>query len=238
MIIDCISDLHGYQPKLDGADLLIIAGDLTARDTREQYFEFLKAVTDWSKIYKMIIIIAGNHDNRLQSGDVQIEDFFLRNDVQTGEAKKIKNVKYLCDSGIEFGGLKIWGSPWTRRFSGQNPDCMAFSVKSEFQLKDYFDLIPNDINILVTHSPPYGILDTCSNGRVGSEILRQALFRIKPKLMVFGHIHENGGKELDLTMTRCVNASCVNEYYQHVNKPVRIIYGDLSQDWVERSTLH
>lgn len=35
MIIDCIADLHSHYPKLDGGDLLIVAGDLTDRDSLE-----------------------------------------------------------------------------------------------------------------------------------------------------------------------------------------------------------
>ena len=44
MIIDCISDLHGFYPKLEGSDLLIIAGDLTARDTKDEYIVFCQKI--------------------------------------------------------------------------------------------------------------------------------------------------------------------------------------------------
>ena len=125
MIIDCISDLHGYKPKLAGGDLLIIAGDHTARDTLLEFETF----KEWLGLlpYRCKIIIGGNHDTLLEKGEVDLT---------------APNIHYLCDSGIEFEGLKIWGSPYTRRFTGQNPACMAFALHTEFQLRDHFDLIP------------------------------------------------------------------------------------------------
>ncbi len=205
--ITCISDLHGFHPKLPGGDLLIVAGDLTARDTFDEYMKFISWLKDVP--YSCKIVVAGNHDGLIEKGVVTI-----------CKATMEQNIHYLCDSGMEFKGLKIWGSPFTLRFPGQNKACMAFSVRSEFQLKDHFDLIPDDIDILITHTPPFGILDECVNGRVGSEMLRQSLFRVLPRLLCCGHIHEQGGKTIKLGNTTFVNASIVNEYYQNVNEPV------------------
>lgn len=205
--ITCISDLHGYQPELLGGDLLIVAGDLTARDTLEGYAKFLSWLS--ALPYQCKIVIAGNHDNLIEKGLVTI--------------RRAPDIHYLCDSGIEFSGLKIWGSPYTARFSGQNKACMAFSVQSEFQLKDHFDRIPSDTDILICHSPPFGLLDECVNGRAGSDSLRQTVLRIKPRLCCFGHIHEQGGRSLQLDITTFVNASIVNEYYQHVHDPVCVV---------------
>lgn len=214
MIIDCISDLHGFYPKLEGGDLLIVAGDLTARDHPKQHLKFLSWFSEQN--YKKKILIAGNHDN------------FLRNCSYI--AAIIENgIEYLCDSGTEFEGLKIWGSPWTKTFPGMNPHCKAFTVNNEEELTEKWALIPEDTDILITHSPPYSILDEVGEGNyVGSTSLYDRLYseRIRPKLHVFGHIHESYGhipKMLDMPKTQFVNACHVNERYKSVNKPIRII---------------
>ncbi len=208
MKIDCISDLHGYYPKLEGGDLLIVAGDLTGRDKRDEYIYFCAWVRHSG--YKKIIVIAGNHDNLMQNEP----NFFLSND----------QVSYLCDSGTEFEGLKIYGSPWTKTFPGINPHCCAFTVDTDEELAEKWEMIPNDTDILITHSPPYGIFDlTSSNETVGSRSLRERSMKISPKLHIFGHIHECGGRILDTVQTKFINASIVNEHYQHVNKPVRVV---------------
>lgn len=213
MIIDCISDLHGNYPNLEGGDLLIIAGDLTATDEIEQYEEFQR----WIEVqnYKMKIIVAGNHDNEIEKGlDLHCPNL---------------GIHYLCDSGTEFQGLKIWGSPWTKTFPDMNPSCKAFTCDTEEELTVYFELIPADIDILITHSPPYGILDECSNGHVGSKSLFSFIkYVFRPYLHVFGHIHESYGQIEEFACRddkymKSVNASHVNRYYQPVNKPIRVI---------------
>jgi Icc-related predicted phosphoesterase len=205
MLVHAISDLHGYKPPLDGGDLLIIAGDLTARDTLKEYEEF----TTWllKLPYRHKVVIGGNHDTLLEEGSFVIE----------GEG-----IHYLCDSGVEIEGIKLWGSPYTARFTGQNPDCMAFSVKSDFQLRDHFDLIPEGLDILITHSPPYWILDSCPNGRVGSKELYQAISRVRPKVCLFGHIHECGGKTVEAQGTTFANCSYVDAFYRPMHLPVTI----------------
>jgi predicted phosphodiesterase len=251
MIIDCISDLHGYYPKLEGGDLLIVAGDLTRDDSMYSWHFFY----DWLAIqeYKSKIFISGNHDNRLQKNNVVPNcDIF-------------RNITYLCDSGTEFEyidihpytydegphscanwseksmqerhgtlkKLKIWGSPWTKTFEGMNPHCKAFTVDTEEELSEKWALIPSGIDILVTHSPSCGVLDTVrrygpfSHEReesAGSESLIKPMIKSGCRLHVFGHIHEAYGKFHNcINGITYVNASHVNERYQPVNKPIRIV---------------
>lgn len=218
--ITCISDLHGFFPELPGGDLLIVAGDLTARDAPSEYNEFARWMRRLN--YKKRIVIAGNHDNWIiESANLGIL-----------ESSEIGEFEYLCDSGTTFDGLKIWGSPWTQKFADMNPSCMAFTCDTEEELAEKWALIPEDVDILITHGPPIGILDqiTYWHGgikHVGSESLHELLYKekIKPKLHVFGHIHEGYGKVdylMDIPHAKFINASHVNEQYKPVNKPIRI----------------
>lgn len=214
MIIDCIADLHGDFPELKGGDLLIIAGDLTASDNSLEHEFFL----DWlhEQEYRKKILVAGNHDNFLDDGvPLQICD------------KLIKCCDYLLDSETEFEGLKIWGSPWTKTFEGMNPHCMAFTCDTEEELAVKFSLIPDDIDILITHSPPFGFLDGIpledgSLFHVGSSSLGIRIQDICPRFHIFGHIHKWGGQMIDCVTTKFVNASLMNEDYDSIFKPVRI----------------
>jgi Icc-related predicted phosphoesterase len=213
MIIDCISDLHGYFPKLEGGDLLIVAGDLTAADRPDQYWRFTQWLIDQN--YECKVIIAGNHDNLIQNAPKDFANF--------------KPFTYLEDSGIQFQGLKIWGSPWTLTFEGMNPHCKAFTVDTEEELEQKWKNIPHDIDILITHSPPWGILDAVranpelplrSCGSLHLYLLLK--YAIRPRLHVFGHIHEGYGRLEQFTNCISVNASHVNGKYEPVNKPIRI----------------
>lgn len=221
MIIDCISDLHGFYPKLEGGDLLIVAGDLTAHDEIDEYCDFF----DWLVLqnYSHKILIAGNHDNKILDGlDFSFND---------------ERIHYLQDSGVEIDGLKIWGSPWTAAFEGMNPHCMAFTesfgVDTEEWLAEHWALIPDDTDILITHSPPILMLDRTVDGKfVGSVSLSAQIgFLTNLKLHVFGHIHESYGKieppdylpdYFDVSKHYSINVSHVNEHYKPVNKPIRI----------------
>lgn len=222
MIVDCVADLHGHFPKLEGGDLLIVAGDLTKRDLTNERIMFLEWMAEQD--YRKKIWIAGNHDNSL--------------DGLTFRSTRPDAAEYLCDSGTEFEGFKIWGSPWTKTFEGMNPHCKAFTCETEHELADKFELIPDDVDILITHGPPYRILDKCDNGHVGSMYLKSALkYCFRPRLWVFGHIHESYGiypykceKEWETQDAKipewgtiCINASHVNERYEPVNRPIRVI---------------
>lgn len=214
--ITCVSDLHGYEPKLDPGDLLIVAGDLTGSDQIIQY----KAFDEWllNQDFTHKIVIAGNHDNALEKGTYEI-----------------KNAIYLCDSFVTLFNLKIYGSPWSNWFEGINPHCKAFTG-SEKKLAKKYELIPDDTDILISHAPSWGLHDkTYRQGiNVGSPSLTNWIARHVHtlKLFVCGHIHEGHGihdlrkfqDELGDKRTPVhVNASYIDQDYEPVNKPVRII---------------
>ncbi len=209
MKIDCISDLHGFLPQLDGGDLLIIAGDITASDQLYQYEEFFQ----WLQFqkYKTIIYIAGNHDGIIGK---KMIDFHTLNDI-----------RYLEDSYTYVNDFKIWGSPWTPTFLDWH-----FMKERGEPIKEKWDLIPDDIDILITHGPPYGILDKVkisSRGdkfkKAGCMDLMNTIPRLKNlKLHVFGHIHESYGI-LEIGNTKFVNACIMNENYEPINKPISVI---------------
>lgn len=256
MIIDCISDLHGEFPQLEGGDLLIVGGDWCFNDSENNLRQFEGwLLSNGSAKYNKTVVIAGNHDNAA----CEFKKYGL-----TPYLQELPSITYLCDSGttvehLEYicdsvlgpeepiyikKRLKIWGSPWTKTFPGINPHCCAFTVDTDEELAQKWALIPDDIDILVTHCPPLGILDFAKrNGHVGSKSLSEKARSLPNlKLFVWGHIHEAYGKitpeqlklyyhEFKLTrgLPLCasfpflVNASHMNEVYDPVNKPVRII---------------
>ncbi len=206
MKIDCISDLHGDFPELEGGDLLIVAGDLTARDRIDELSRF----KSWLSIqkYQKIVVVAGNHDGLIQKGL----------GIGPKSTWETKHLSYLQDSGTEFEGLKIWGSPWTPTFYDWH-----FMKERGEEIKKVWDLIPDDTDILITHGPPFGLRDRSMPGTdpCGCMDLLEAVARVRPKLHVFGHIHGGYGVEEALG-TIYVNASIMDEGYKPVNKPIRI----------------
>ncbi len=231
MIIDCVSDLHGEFPELEGGDLLIIAGDCTSNDrvrSWQKFFEWLE-----KQKYRKKVMIAGNHDNFCKHW--AITGTFNDDTYQEIYPGEKPTIDYLCDSGIEFEGLKIWGTPWSLWFDGINPHCKAFTG-SERQLAAKYELIPDDTDILISHGPSWGHHDSLyrSNERVGSPALTNWIARHVNtlKLFVCGHIHEGYGiydvtklqDEIgDKRTTVFVNAAHMNADYEPVNKPIRVI---------------
>ena len=210
MKITAISDLHGDMPKLSGGDLLIVAGDLTARDREDEYYKFNSWLCDQE--YDKKIVIAGNHDMLLQ------KDWFQY-------LEGCPAFDYLEDSFTEYKGLKIWGTPWSRWFEGVNPDCAAFMLKSEFELMNRFDLIPEDTDILVSHSPCYGRLDKALYGDLaGSTALRDRVDYLCTKALRYhfhGHIHEAYGVHEEGEL-KTFNVARMDRSYIPRNKIVNI----------------
>ncbi len=222
IIIDCVSDLHGSYPKLPGGDLLIVAGDCTARDKIMEWAAFFA----WLKLqdYKKKIIVAGNHDGFLASCATTDEEKKTVEEIQ----KLLKQEEdyidesddfvYLCDNFYEYEGIKIWGSPWTPKFGNWH-----FMKKRGDEINEKWKMIPRDTQILITHGPPAGLLDFVDEENAGCVGLMHRIDSLKQlKLNVFGHIHEGAGYAFQ-NGKLFVNASHMNGDYKPVNKPIRVI---------------
>lgn len=204
MKIVAISDTHGLhqQVELPKGDILLHAGDISERGRELEVISFLNWFSTQDFKYK--IFIAGNHDF-----------YFEQNTPKTIESILPTNITYLNDSGITIEGINIWGSPITPWFYD-----WAFNRHRGAAIQKHWDLIPINTDILITHGPPKGILDTVVSGdQVGCERLVNALKICRPKFHIFGHIHEGRGI-LKKKHTTYINASVVNLQYQVVHSPV------------------
>ncbi len=202
MRIVCLSDthdLHGDLAVPDG-DLLLHAGDATMSGTPQQ----IEAFDDWlaRQPHRHKVVIAGNHDWGFQRTPARARAL-------------LRHATYLEDSLAEVDGLRIWGSPWQPWFYD-----WAFNLERGPQIAAKWALIPDGIDVLVTHGPPLGILDRTSRGEaVGCADLLAAIDRVRPRLHVFGHIHEAYGR-LERDGCIFVNASNCSERYRPVQPPI------------------
>lgn len=211
MKIVAISDTHNQldKIKIPQCDLLIHSGDLTMSGTVP---ELAQAAADLralktQRICKNIVCVAGNHDFGLERDPYVTEYMFA-------------DLGYLRDSFKIIDGLTVYGAPWTPRFFD-----WAFNVDRGYDIRQVWNTIPDDIDILITHGPPMNILDYSPYGKVhaGCEELALAVQRVKPKLHCFGHFHGEAGWTQHKD-TLFVNASTCDEKYRPVNKPIVINY--------------
>ena len=216
MRITVISDTHTKHKQirkdLPGGDLLLCAGDISSMG----YFNEIRNFCKWFEMlpYDNCVFIAGNHDFGFQDDPEEcrklLEDY--------------PGVDYLQDDLLLIGEewdsyenrVKIYGSPWQPEFFN-----WAFNLpRNGEQLKEKWENIPNNTDILITHGPSFGILDKTPKGKnVGCELLLERVKIIKPKIHLFGHIHCEYGYYFDGN-THFINASVLNEQYEYQNKPV------------------
>jgi Icc-related predicted phosphoesterase len=203
--IIAIADTHGKhnELKLPEGDLLIHAGDVSMKGTEKEVDGFLQWFCKQDFQYK--IFIAGNHD------------FYFEREKTSAIEKKIPDdIIYLNDSGCTINGVRFWGSPITPWFFN-----WAFNRHRGEAIQRHWALIPDDIDVLITHGPVYQTLDLTSDGKnVGCMDLLREVNRIAPKFHICGHIHESYGR-IDEAETVFLNASVLNAQYQLVNAPMQ-----------------
>ena len=212
--ICCISDTHGLHDKftLPDCEIIVHAGDFC--NTGRSWAEII-GFNLWVKAQKanikkntgkapIAIAIAGNHDRLFESSDTRDFAKAALSDIDF----------YLEESGCEVYGIKFWGSPYQPEFCN-----WAFNVPRGDAIRQHWDRIPTDVDVLITHGPPYGILDTVYPGakqHLGCEELAKVVQMIKPNIHVFGHIH--GGHGIGFNGdTFSVNAAALTEQYTPVN---------------------
>ena len=128
-------------------------------------------------------------------------------------------VVYLFDKLVNIDGLNIYGSPWQPEFYN-----WAFNVKRGKELAEIWAKIPENLDILITHGPPSGILDYTYTGmNVGCVDLITKIMEVKPKISCFGHIHYGYGEKV-VNGVQFFNAAVLGEQYTLENKPIDIEY--------------
>jgi Icc-related predicted phosphoesterase len=125
----------------------------------------------------------------------------------------------LFDNDVTIDGIKFYGSPWQPEFHD-----WAFNLPRGEELAAKWEKIPDDVDILITHSPAYGILDYAPiGGHVGCEELYRKIAEVKPKIHVCGHIHDGYGQKT-MGGIEFLNASVLNDRYEHAHKPIVMEY--------------
>jgi predicted phosphodiesterase len=221
MRITFISDTHTKHNQvtssLPGGDVLIHAGDISSMGYRHEIQDFIKWFSGLDN-YKHKIFIAGNHDWGFQTEPKATEHLLELN----------PGCEYLQDNLFLIGDdtdnyedmVKVWGSPWQPEFYN-----WAFNLPRQgWELGVHWNQIPEDTEILITHGPPFGHLDTVKLNptfNTGCELLRERVDVVKPKIHVFGHIHTGYGYKFDGN-THFFNAAVLDEQYYFTQKPMTV----------------
>ena len=199
MDIVCLADTHGrhHRLRIPSGDILLHAGDFTEAGEPGEIDLFL----DWlaGLPHERKIFVAGNHEFYVEEHAAYF----------AAQVRCIPGLVYLEDSGAEIDGVRFWGSPVTPRYFD-----WAFNRTRGPEIRTHWDLIPRDVNVLLTHGPPAGIGDRNYAGQhEGCADLRAAVARLPHlRLHVFGHIHTGCGVYRDGTTT-FVNAAVLDDHY-------------------------
>mmetsp|Transcript_637 Transcript_637/g.2232 ORF Transcript_637/g.2232 Transcript_637/m.2232 type:complete len:399 (-) Transcript_637:2624-3820(-) len=218
-------------------DVLICSGDYTYRGTYTETEEFCLWIKSLARFFSHIVIVPGNHD---LTADKEFYDRHWRKwhekeGKQDGKAIEhlIRHslddsphdcmVHYLVDDYVIIDGVKFYGSPWQPTLMGED---MAFS-RPESELEEYWESIPVDTNVLITHGPPRGILDTMMftkfRGVGDISLRREVIHRVRPEYHVFGHVHERYGVKFgrkDAEGITFINGSSTDMVYNALHPPI------------------
>lgn len=187
-----LSDTHGCHHRLrelPEADVVVHSGDFCMVGSEQEAIDFMDWFCDLP--YRHKIFICGNHDDCLYGANIGGLD---------------DNVHYLCNSGVEIDGVKFYGVPMFMS------DCIT-----DRQSRNYAN-IPTDTDILITHSPAFGILDFDDDINYGSKELLQAVTNVNPIIHLFGHIHKQHGITT-IGTTIFSNGAIMTENYSKINHP-------------------
>lgn len=212
-IVYAISDLHGQLPQPpSNAEVLLIAGDICPDFPRVDNVTAQSAWLDttfraWLGSLDGVDVVAcwGNHD-------------------YVGEHPKLVPAlpwTLLQDTETDVQGVRVFGTPWV-----PNLPRWAF-YGSDAALQARADMIPEGLDVLMSHGPPHGFGDfvpynqkyadkygtPLEGEHVGDKALLEAIGRTEPKVTICGHIHEAVGWHRYYGNS-IWNCAAVNERYE------------------------
>ena len=226
MKLTIISDTHNKHKHitgdLPGGDVLICAGDISSMGYEHEIREFASWYNKLDN-YDHKVFIAGNHDWGFENNVEKVKEIVGLYDTITYLQDQLHTIQ--DENGTE---VKIWGSPWQPEFYN-----WAFNLpRNGEELKAVWDMIPEDVDILITHGPAWGILDDVEGRRgqhLGCELLVERIKQIKPKIHICGHIHTGYGHYYDGN-THYFNAAVLNERYLYSHKPWNIEWNPITNE--------
>ncbi|KAI6364512.1 hypothetical protein MCOR25_005643 [Pyricularia grisea] len=211
----CISDTHDQTfDNIPDGDLLIHAGDLTNAGTVKD----IQAQIDWlaSQPHQHKVMIAGNHDTWLDP--VSRKTLINKTADDPSAVPDFKGIHYLEDNSVHLvfkpSGctLNVYGSPHIPRCGGSD-----FAFQYMRHDPPWANKIPQATDILVTHTPPQHHLDL----GLGCSGLLNEIWRVKPRLHVFGHVHTAAGRQA------VYFDDCQRAYENLMARPRRGVFRDL-----------
>lgn len=204
-----ISDTHAQHRHLqiEPCDLLVIAGDYSQRNREQDFQDFADWLRQQPARHK--ILVNGNHDK-----------YYYRHPERFRFLLPV-GVVFLENESVEIEGLRFWGSPVIMPVIR---GIETVTERSAQRRQLIWQSIPLNTDVVVTHSPPYGILDQVEAGKhYGCPYLLEAINRIKPRYHLFGHIHQDRG-EISQDGIRFKNAAMVDDSEQIIHQPIVFDY--------------
>ena len=210
MKIVVISDTHGREAELGvlEGDVLVHCGDVMGG--LGQSDADLDRLDDWlgRQRFRHILVVGGNHDFALQRRAQRSGG---------GSERVLRSATYLEDDGVVIDGLRFYGAPWIPALRG-----FAYYQRRP-ALARRWAAIPDDTDVLITHTPPRGVLNRTRRGQaIGCPSLRRRLLEVRPRLHCFGHVHASGGRLVGEDGTRFVNASMVTHRSASLRAPMTL----------------
>jgi Icc-related predicted phosphoesterase len=205
------SDTHGRHDlikDLPDGDVFVHAGDFMNSGLHpEEILSFNRWLAKQPIEHR--VVCGGNHDRLFQLSRLLAREL-------------LSNATYLENTGVTIGGVSFWGSPYTPEFLN-----WAFMYRRGAEAKRCWEQIPTGLDVLITHGPPYGILDQTTPGgkHLGCVELLKAVKAKKPRVHLFGHIHGGAGT-FENRDTQFINAAYLDEQYRPAEPAgiIRVVY--------------
>ncbi len=229
-----LSDTHNRHEELEkynlmpDGDMLIHAGDFTDRGTEEEVLYFNEFLGRMRRKYRYVVVVPGNHDKCLDP--TRAANYTTK----TPQQLLSNATHYLVNTGVVIEGIKIYGMAMNTRCGG------GFGTRDESESELYYQHIPSDTDILITHTPAHNILDlawdrsqkssepcsVCKQSHLsfrhwGCTKLREYVFKKKPRVHICGHVHDARGSTIidGITFINSGN-TCGDDLY----KPITFDY--------------
>ena len=196
-----LSDTHGQRPEIPDGDVLIHCGDISTHGSRDD----IQAGLEWldKQGHSVKFYVPGNHDIAMQFTNMPW----------------FRSITVLQDREIVYAGVTFYGTPWCPAYKG-----WGFGIEPGSRtMKAARDAIPGYTDVLISHCPPYGVMDKVKgeDEHLGCRVLRRRVDSFRPRVHCFGHIHTGGegSPQVNISGTLFVNAAVLDEEYRPVGVP-------------------